>query len=232
MTYSIVVQKRDNIKPDEVRAKGNVPGVIYGPDRETTSISVDARKLEKLYREAGESNLIDFTIEGEKEPVKVLFQDIQVHAVKGNMLHFDLRQIQMGVEMYATTELVFIGEAQAVKTLGGTLTKAQETLDIRCLPKDLVSNIEVDISVLATFEDAIHVKDLKLPEGIFAEEVGDQMIAKVTAPLSEDQISAMEDAETPTIADVEGEGDKKDGSAPAEGGVEKKDDGKKEDEKK
>ena len=196
MTYSITVQKREKNNADEVRAQGQVPGVVYGPDREPVSILVDARELEKLYAEAGDSNLVDFTVEGEKEPAKVLFQDIQYDVVKGNMVHVDFLQ---------------------VKALGGTLSKAIDTVSVRCLPKDLVGSIEVDLSTLETFEDAIHVKDLKLPEGIVAADNPTNMIAKVTPPLSEDQLKAMEEAEAPTVADVEVEGDKKDGSAPVEG---------------
>ena len=232
MTYSITVQKREKNNADEVRAQGKVPGVVYGPDREPVSILVDARELEKLYAEAGDSNLVDFTVEGEKEPAKVLFQDIQYDVVKGNMVHVDFLQIQMGVEMETSIALEFVGEPAAVKALGGTLSKATDTVLVRCLPKDLVGSIEVDLNALATFEDAIHVKDLNLPEGIVAAENPTNMIAKVTPPLSEDQLKAMDESEVPTVADVEVEGDKKDGSAPAEGGEEKKEDPKAEGDKK
>ncbi|PLX26742.1 50S ribosomal protein L25 [Candidatus Parcubacteria bacterium] len=196
------------------------------------SISVSARELEKLYAEAGDSNLVDFVVEGDKEPVKVLFQDIQYDVVKGNMTHVDFLQIQMGVEMETTIALEFVGEPAAVKALGGTLAKNIDTVSVRCLPKNLVGSIEVDLSTLETFEDAIHVKDLKLPEGIVATDNPTNMIAKVTPPLSEEQLKAMEESEAPTVEDVEVEGDKKDGAAPVEGGEEKKEEVKEEGDKK
>ena len=74
MSFSIKAQKRTE-KLDVVRAQGMVPGVVYGPDREPTSVSVKATELQKMYNEAGESTLIDFSVEGE-ETVKVLIQDL------------------------------------------------------------------------------------------------------------------------------------------------------------
>lgn len=219
---SITAQKRDGTKAGDLRTHGQIPGVVYGPDREAVAISVDALVFNKLYNEAGESTLVDFTIEGEKEPVKVLIQDVQFDPVKGNPIHVDFRQIQMGVEMSATTELVFVGEAPAVKALGGTLNTAKDTLDIKCLPKDLVSEVEVDISTLATFDDAIHVKDLKLPAGVTADEDGDRLVAKVVAPLTEEQFKAMEEENSAGVDKVEvEEKGKKEEEASAEGGEKK-----------
>jgi len=207
MTFSITVAKRKEGNAQEVRGQGLVPGVVYGPDRESVAISVDALILEKLYNEAGESSLIDFNLEGE-ESVKVLVQAVQYDAVKGNIIHVDFRQIRMGVEMNASIDLIFVGESQAVKE-GGTLSTAYESLNVRCLPKDLVTNIEVDLSVLATFDDAIHIADLKLPEGVIATDDENTLVAKVTPPLTEDQLKAMEEADTSSIDDVEVEGKKK-----------------------
>jgi len=219
MTYALKVQKRTEKDTDLVRAQGLVPGVVYGPDREATSVSVKAIELQKLYNEAGESTLIDFSIDGE-ETVKVLIQDLQYSPVKGNIIHVDFRQIQMGVEMEATIELEYVGVAPAVKELGGTLSTSRDSLDIKCLPKDLVTSIEVDVSVLKTFDDAIYVKNLPLPAGIVSTEDTELLVAKVTAPMSEEQMKAMEEGDGKGVEDIEVEekGKKEEeGEAKAEG---------------
>ena len=202
MSFSIKAQKRTDKNVDEVRAEGLVPGVVYGPDRETTSISVNSLELQKLYNEAGESTLIDFSVDSE-EPVKVLIQDLQFEPVKGNIIHVDFRQIQMGVEMEATVELEFVGMAPAVKEMGGTLSTNKDSVDIKCLPKDLVSSIQVDLSSLKTFEDGIHVKDLPLPQGITCVDDGELLVAKVLAPLSEEELKAMEEGDNKGVEDIE-----------------------------
>ena len=185
-----------------------------------------------MYREAGESNLIDFTLDGESEVVKVLAQDVQYDVVKGNIIHIDFLQIRMGVEMTATISINFVGESLAVKGLGGTLSTPHDTVNIKCLPKDLVGSIDVDISILKTFEDSIHVKDLPLPAGIVATDKEGTLIAKVTAPLTEAQLEAMEETASADVAAVEVDGEKKEGEEDSTEEGEKKDGDKKEGEKK
>ncbi|PIY93661.1 MAG: 50S ribosomal protein L25 [Candidatus Magasanikbacteria bacterium CG_4_10_14_0_8_um_filter_32_14] len=202
MTYSLQAQKRSGRNADDVRAQGLVPGVVYGPDRESASISVNALELKKIYDEAGESTLIDFILEGEKT-VKVLIQDLQFAPVKGNITHVDFRQIQMGVEMEATVELEFVGLSLAVKELSGTLSILKDELDVKCLPENLVTAIQVDISILKTFDDAIYIKDLQLPPGVVSTESSDLLLAKVIAPLSEEAQKAMEEGAVTAIEDIE-----------------------------
>jgi large subunit ribosomal protein L25 len=94
-------------------------------------------------------------------------------------------------------------EAPAVKELGGTLMKPLVTLAVKCLPKDLVNTIDVDLSTLHTFDDVIRVSDLVLPPGITALEESDTTIAKVAPPLTEEEIKAMDEATAPSVADIE-----------------------------
>lgn len=124
-----------------------------------------------------------------------------------------------------------VAQCQDEKSQKNNKIKAHDSVNVKCLPKNLVSSIDVDLSTLATFEDSISIKDLKLPEGIVVTDDPEGSIAKVSAPMSEDQLKAMDEAEAPSIADVEVEGDKKDGSA-SEAGEEKKEGEKKEEEKK
>lgn len=197
MAFAIHATKRTEGTADLVRAERLIPAVVYGPQTPSTSVAVNYREFEKLYAQAGESSLIDFDIDNSGKPVKVLVQDVQYEPVKERILHVDFRQIDMTKEMSATVELRFIGESSAVKDLGGTLIKTLEEVGVRCLPQDLVSHIDVDISVLKTFDTVIHVSDLALPAGITVENATDMVLAKVAAPLTEDQIKAMEEVSAP-----------------------------------
>lgn len=220
MAISFSVQKRD-ISAEAVRAEGKVPGVIYGPEMEPISVMADYNTFEKLLNEAGESSLIDFQVEG-GDVVKALIQDVQYEPVKGRMIHFDLRQIKMGVEMHANVVLKFIGEAPAVKEQGGTLVKVLEEVEVKCLPKDLVSEIDVDLSVLKTCDDIIHVKDLVLPAGIKIVDDQEAVVAKVAAALTEEQLKAMEETPAPTVDQVEVEKKGKEAKEGEEGKAEEK----------
>lgn len=203
---------------EETRASGRVPAVLYGPEMDAKSVSVDYRTFEKLFSEAGESNLVDFTIGGSNSS-KVLIQEVQVDPVRGSILHVDFRQINMSKEMTATIDINLVGEAPAVKTLGGTLFHGLDTLNIKCLPKDLVGFVEVDISILASFDDIISIGDIKLPEGIVTTDHLDTTVVKVTAPLTDAELAAMEETKVAAVETVEvAEKRKKDdGEAVADG---------------
>jgi len=133
----------------------------------------------------------------------------------------------MNKEMHATLPINFVGESLAVKELGGTLIKSLQELDIKCLPKDLVSHIDMDLSVLKTFDDIVHIKELVVPAGITIMENPETVVAKVAAPLTEEQLKAMEESGVAkAVADIEVAGAKKegeDGEVVAEEGVVKED---------
>ena len=193
MSFSIHTMSRTPGRAQAVRAEGFIPAVLYGPDISSTAVSVNYRLFEKLYRDAGESSLIDCVIEGRNTPIPVVIQDVQYDPAKGRIIHVDFRQVKMSEEMNVAVELRFVGESPAVKGLGGTLLKAVNIIHVRCLPKDLVAHIDVDLSGLATFDDMIHVKDVSLPSGLAATDDRDMVVAKVLPPLTEDQIKAMEE---------------------------------------
>lgn len=228
MTISLKGSTREKgLEAAELRAEGLVPGVVYGGDRtETASFAVPYNELEKAYQEAGSSTLIDFTLEGESEMVKVVVQDVQFDPVKDTITHIDLKQIKMGETMQVSVELIFAGESPAVKT-GGTLVKGMQSINVECLPKDLISSLDVDLTKLATYDDSIKASELGLPESITLLEDPNTMIATVSAPLSEEQLAAMEETTEASVEDVavEEKGKKEDGEegdAKAEAPAEKK----------
>lgn len=219
MTFSLHTSKRDGMKVSDLRAAGKLPGVVYGGDRKSaTSFAVPYNEFFKVYDEAGESTLIDLHLEGESEPVKVIVQDLQHDPMKGTISHVDLKQVKMGEEMDATVELIYINEAPAVKELGGTLVKSLESIEIRCLPQHLVSHIDIDLSVLKTFEDSIEVEHLKLPSTVTVLTDLDTMVATVNPPISEEEFKKMEEQTAPAIEEiqVEEKGKKEEEEAAAE----------------
>lgn len=217
MSYSLNAKTRAVGNAEMDRASGSVPAVVYGGDRsETTTVSVLLSEFTKVYSNAG-SSLIDLTIDG-SAPVKVVVQDVQFNPVKDLATHVDFRQINMNKEMSTTVQLVFVGEAPAVKELGGTLMKTFTEVDVTCLPKDLVHEIEVNVSSLKGFDDSIYIKDIVVPAGITLDEDMERVVAKVTPPLTEDELKAMEEPAAVDLAAIEVEKKgKKDEEAGADG---------------
>lgn len=198
------------LKGEKVRAEGILPAVIYGAGGKTESLSMIYTDFEKLFREAGEASLIDLKID-DKDAGKVLVHEVQYDPVRGHMIHVDLIRVNMSKPITAFAELKFIGEAPAVKELGGTLVHNINEVEIKCLPKDLISHIDVDVSLLKTFDDVIKVKDLVLANGVEVVSLHtEDVLAVVTPALTEEQIKALEDAsKSADITKVEVAGKKK-----------------------
>lgn len=218
MSFAISAVKRTG-NAEEVRTEGKIPAVLYGPGREPISVAVSYNEFDKLYQEAGESTLVDFTVDGEKS-VKVLIQDLQYNPLTRRFSHVDFRQIRMDQEIETAVELIFVGLAPAVKELGGTLSTPMSEINVKSLPDKLMTSFDVDLSILKTFDDAIYVKDLKLPEGVLSMDNPDALVAKVAPSLTEDAIKAMEEANAAPVdiskIEISEERGKKEEEAPAD----------------
>jgi len=213
MIHTLVATVRTPGKPEDTRTEGNIPGILYGPDITPVPFAIPYRIFDKLYRDVGDSTLIDLKV-GDAEPVTVLVQDVQYDPVKGQLTHVDFRQVQMNQEMEVEIALNFVGEAPAVKALGGTLVKAHDFILVKCLPKDLVGHIDIDVSVISTFDDHITAGSIALPSGMTLVDDPNNAIVTVQAPLSEDELKAMEESQVGDVAEVAVE---EKGKAPAEG---------------
>jgi large subunit ribosomal protein L25 len=189
-TYLLKAKSRDitGKEVNQLREKDLIPAVLYGPDIENKNLTVNKNEFWKIYNQAGSSSLIDLQINDEA-PVKILIQDYQTDPLTGDIIHIDFYQIKEGKKITTQVELEFIGEAPAVKELGGILVKSFDEIEIRCLPKDLekVEKVQVDLSSLKTYSDAIYIKDLNVPEEIKITADDDELVALVSPPKEEEE---------------------------------------------
>lgn len=200
-SYSLQAVLR-NIEKDDVdtiRATGYLPAVLYGKGIVNQHLTISYPNFLKVYRSAGESSLVDLSIQ-DQSVVKVLVHDVSYDLRTGKIIHADFYQVNMAEKLNATIPLVFIGEPKAVKELNGILVKNVSEVEVRCLPGDLVHEITVDLSPLATFEDTICIKDLTVPKGIEIHEQPDVIVATVTESISEEELAKL--SEKP-VEDVE-----------------------------
>ena len=185
----------------ELRKESLIPAVLYGSGIQNVSVSVPYPVFEKVYREAGESSLVELSIEND-QPVKVLIQSVDMDPLSNRIIHADFFQVDMKEKLTIRIPLKFIGEPKAVKELGGILVKAVDDIEVRCLPDKLVSEIEVDVSSLASFDDALAMKDVVLPEGMELHQHADDIVATVTQPISEEELKALEEKPVEDVSQV------------------------------
>jgi large subunit ribosomal protein L25 len=180
-------------KTRSLRRKGILPACVYGHGKENKNIEVDKIFFQKFYKQAGADNLLDLIIDNQK-PIKVLIQNIQKDPVKDQIIHIDFYQIKKGEKITHSIKLNFIGEAKAIKELNGSLVKNVNFVEVKCLPEDLISEIDVDISCLNSFEDVICLKDLKIPSNIEILDKLDEVVVVITPPKRE-EVKVVEEVE-------------------------------------
>ncbi|MES2930239.1 MAG: 50S ribosomal protein L25 [Patescibacteria group bacterium] len=198
-------------KLDVVRSNGTTPAVVYGARVENTSISVPSVDFKKVWKVAGESSTIALDLEGKK--IDVLIHEVQVDPVKGFPIHVDFLAVDMNKEIKVQIPLEFIGVAPAEKSGLGTLMKVLHEVEIQALPKDLPHSIEIDISSLETLENQIHVKDIKLPNGVTMVTHDEEVVALVAAAKEEKEEEAPVDL---SAIEVEKKGKKEEETPAAE----------------
>lgn len=210
-TLSALKREVTGRSTDALRAAGSVPAVMYGFGTEPTNITVDRNAFVKVYAQAGESTVVELTIDGITHPV--LIAEVQRHPLTDFFSHVDFRRVDPTRKIEANIRIVLVGESAAVKVGGGTLIQSLEELEVFALPDKLVSELEVDISSLKTFDDVLHVSDISVPEGIEVKVAADTAVASVQAPRSEEELAALNEAVDFDVTKVEVLAEKKEEEA-------------------
>lgn len=186
----------------KTKAAGQVPAVIYGNGFDNINIALNEIDFNRMFREAGTSNLIDIKVDGGKS-IKTLVHDVQLDPITLKVIHVDFYKVNMKEKIHAEIPLAFIGESRAVIDLDGSLMTSKDAVEVECLPGDLIPEIEVDISVLDDFEKDIRVSDLKVPAGIEIQDDPDEVIAHVEAPRDEAELEALDEEVVEDVSAVE-----------------------------
>src|SRR5246500_2076645 len=141
-----------------VRRDGKIPAVVYGAGKDSLSISVDPRVVTRILNsETGHNSIFDLALNGEK--TKAMIVDWQYEPIKGRLLHIDLKRIALDKVLRVSVPIFLEGEAAGVKQEGGILEQMLREVEIECLPADIPSHIDVDVSAL-TFGKVLRVSDL------------------------------------------------------------------------
>lgn len=201
-SFAITAEIRDtNQKTSEIRKKRKVPGVVYGKTQDPISFTCDASDFLRLYRKAGESNIINLKIG--KVELEVLVHQTQKAPVSGDFTHIDFYAITRGEKLTTKVHLNFINESEAAKQ-GAIVEEMMKEIEVTCLPRDLVDHFDVDLSLLAEEGDVIRISNLKLDGEKYEISHSDEdAIASASAPKVVEEEEETEEIVTGSDADVE-----------------------------
>ncbi|MEM2145264.1 MAG: 50S ribosomal protein L25 [Candidatus Jordarchaeaceae archaeon] len=221
---TLVAEKRKIVgrKVKKLRREGILPANLYGKKIKSQEVQVKLSDFEKVYKEAGETGLVELVVNGDKKPV--LIHNVQFDPIQDNPLHVDFLQVDLKEKVTAQIPVELVGESPAEKQGLGTVVQYVDEIEVEALPVDLPDKFEIDASRLSEVDQAVLVKDLRVDSKKVEVKVDpEQIIAKVEPPRKEEEVApkapAEEEEEEVEVAKevpAEGEGEE----APQEQGKE------------
>jgi len=168
-----------------LRAKGLIPGTLYGASKKPMAVSVSPKEITTILRSAsGENTLFDLDLAGQKR--KVILKEFQLEPVKGRLLHADFYEVALDKTLEVKVHLELHGTPVGVKVQGGILDFVTRELEFECLPKDIPEKIVVDVSGLELGKH-LRVSDLTLSSALKLLTSPDVVIAHVVTPRAEEE---------------------------------------------
>ncbi len=192
-----------------LRREGITPANLYGRGAESVSFQAESRALDRLVTDGGRGSLVELTIDGEKH--QTLLRTLQRHPVTRAIMHADFYIVEMNRAVQTTVPVHLVGDAPAARLPGAVITHLTHEVTIECLPANIPSAVELDVSELEELETALYVSDIATPEGIEVLTDGETIVVRATHSRVTAAMAA-EDAE----AEAELEEGAADAAAPAE----------------
>jgi large subunit ribosomal protein L25 len=207
----------------KLRAAGRVPAVVYGHGEDAVSVSLDARELfHVLHTDAGANVLVDVRLDG--DTFLAMPRQIQRDLLRDRFIHVDLLRVARDERITVDVPVQLVGESHGVKE-GGVVEHHLWTLQVECLPQNVPTAIEADISALG-INESLKVADVKVPPKIEILTPMEEVVVSVVPPqvlkveeeeaVEGEEVLEGEEAAEGEAAPAEGEGE----AAPAEGAEE------------
>lgn len=186
----------------KIKQQGLVPAVVYGAKKEAQHLQLSARDIKNVLSHAtGEHFLVELEIAdgGATSNRLALIKEVQHHPLRGDVLHVDFHEVSADETIHASVPVETTGEANGVKNFGGLLEVLLHSLPVKCFPRDLPDVVRIAVAHL-NLSEAIHVREVQLPEGVVADVDGDLIVVRVAPPtVAEVEVAAPEAAAQPEV---------------------------------
>ena len=187
--YKLTAQKREKLGTNEsrrLRREGFVTGEMYGAHEKNIHIKLPIKEFEKFLRDTRhEMVLVDMEING--KTYNCVLKELQRDVVRGTPIHADFQILHPKEPIHVVVPLILTGTPEGVKT-GGILEHLKREVNIRAIPSKLPGHIEIDVSSMRIGE-SLHIKDLKLPEGVEILEDPEETVCTILAPKKVEEVA-------------------------------------------
>jgi large subunit ribosomal protein L25 len=184
-----------------LRREGVLPAILYGTGIEPVPIELNTHETTKILSHVSGSTLINLKID--KENHTVILRDVQVDVIRRDIVHIDFLKVAMDTAIRTEVPVSLVGEAPAVKELGGVLVTGLSEVEIEALPGDLPDRITVDIESLAEINSSISVGDIFFGTGVTILTEPDEVLVRIVPQAVEEEV--VEEVEEEAIVDVSDE---------------------------
>lgn len=167
-----------------LRREGVLPAILYGAGISPQPIQLDGREARKALARVSAATLLDLEVGDEVH--KVLVREIQRDVIRRDLRHVDFLKVAMDVVIRTEVPVELVGEAPAVKVMGGVLVSSLDEIEVEALPSDLPDRVTVDLSVLKNVDDTITVGDLFLGKGVKVLTDASEVVAHVIYQAAEE----------------------------------------------
>jgi len=176
-------------KVKRLRREGIVPANIYGHNVTSTAIEAPQLELRRVIRSAGHTGLVRINLDGERAPRTTVIRSIQRKFTTGDVIHVDFQEVSLTEKMTVRVPVMLIGTAP-VSDLGGLVVQVLDNVEVECLPGDIPSHFEADISGMIEMTSQVQARDLPLPENVTLLSDDTLLIASVTIETQEEEEEA------------------------------------------
>ena len=198
-----------------LRAAGQIPAILYGLGKDSVAVAFEDKEITKLLQSvSGHNKIVNVKISG-GETVAAMAADWLVDPVRGNLLHVDMRRVDLGLPVEVSVAIVIVGVSLGAREQGGHDETVTRTIELRALPLEVPEKIEIDVTEMV-LGDSFRVKNLAASDTYTVLTRADQVLVHCVTPKvveeekPEEEEEALDAAAGEEAATAEGEKDKKD----------------------
>ena len=205
--------EQGSVAAGRLRRAGSIPAAVNRIGGDTTLVKLDAHAFTNMLRHhAAEQMLVTLDLDGQE--VSALMREVQYDVMTGAPIHVDFGEISLSEVVRVSIPLHLKGEPEGVKTGGGILQHMLRSVEVECLPNEIIDAFNVDVSKLKVGQ-SIFVRDLTLGDAYTLFTGEDDVIATVAAPAGAEEEADKAGEETEGSPEVITKGKKEEGAEDA-----------------
>jgi large subunit ribosomal protein L25 len=197
--------------------QGKLAAVVYGHNAQPTPLELDRLEFQKVFVKSGRTQLVDLVVDGARTE-KVLVREIQTHPRRLGPIHVDFYQVNLQEKIEVEVPVHLVGESAAVKRGDADILQPLHAIRVECLPSDIPTSFEVDLTPLEEIESELRVSDLSVPKGVTVLDDAEDLVVKIVHKRElkiEEEVPAAE-AAVPAEGEAAAEGEEAAAPEPGE----------------